>query len=153
VNPFAILTTFRRTGVVYQQENVFRAGTLLHVTLRSKRLRYSRTAVATLRVERGFVGTGRSWGVNMHKFIIAFFMAAALSALPGVGTAKGCLKGAAVGGVVGHVAGHHAVAGAAAGCIIEHHREKVRDKAAARQQNAPQDAAGAGRTATTPPRQ
>jgi hypothetical protein len=43
--------------------------------------------------------------------------------------AKGCLKGAAVGGVVGHVAGHHAVAGAAAGCIIEHHREKVRDKA------------------------
>ena len=49
----------------------------------------------------------------------------------GVAQAKGCLKGAAVGGVVGHVAGRHAVAGAAAGCIIEHHREKVRDRAAA----------------------
>jgi hypothetical protein len=53
-------------------------------------------------------------------------------AVSGVSEAKGCLKGAAVGGVVGHVAGHHAVAGAAAGCIIEHHREKVRDKGAAR---------------------
>jgi hypothetical protein len=43
------------------------------------------------------------------------------------------LKGAAVGGVVGHVAGHHAVVGAAAGCVIEHHREKMKDKAAAKQ--------------------
>jgi hypothetical protein len=51
-------------------------------------------------------------------------------AATGASEAKGCLKGAAVGGVVGHVAGRHAVAGAAAGCIIEHHREKVRDKAA-----------------------
>jgi hypothetical protein len=50
--------------------------------------------------------------------------------LPAVGNAKGCLKGAAIGGVAGHVAGHHAVLGAAAGCLIEHHREKVRDKAA-----------------------
>jgi hypothetical protein len=32
--------------------------------------------------------------------------------------------------VVGHVAGHHAVVGAAAGCVIEHHREKAKDKAA-----------------------
>jgi hypothetical protein len=101
----------------------------------------------------GFCSHRSFMGINMHKFIIASFIAAPLAALPGVGTAKGRLKGAAVGGVVGHVAGHHAVAGAAAGCIIEHHREKVRDKAAARQQNAPQDAAGAGGTATTPPRQ
>jgi hypothetical protein len=42
---------------------------------------------------------------------------------------------------VGHVAGHHAVVGAAAGCVIEHHREKVRDKAAARQNIAPQGSA------------
>jgi hypothetical protein len=32
--------------------------------------------------------------------------------------------------VVGHVAGHHAVVGATAGCVIEHHREKAKDKAA-----------------------
>jgi len=101
----------------------------------------------------GFYSHRSFLGINMHKFISAFFMAATLAALPGVGTAKGCLKGAAVGGVVGHVAGHHAVAGAAAGCIIEHHREKVRDKAAARQQNAPPGADGAGGTASTPPRQ
>lgn len=50
-------------------------------------------------------------------------------ALPAVGSAKGCLKGAAVGGVAGHLAGHHAVLGATAGCVIEHHREKVKDKA------------------------
>ena len=61
----------------------------------------------------------------------AIFLAVMVGcALPGIGVAKGCLKGAAVGGVVGHVAGHHAVVGAAAGCVIEHHREKVRDKAA-----------------------
>jgi hypothetical protein len=51
--------------------------------------------------------------------------------LVGAAEAKGCLKGAAVGAVAGHVAGHHAVVGAAAGCVIEHHREKVRDHAAA----------------------
>ncbi|HEY0802948.1 MAG TPA: hypothetical protein VGD54_19080, partial [Steroidobacteraceae bacterium] len=55
---------------------------------------------------------------------------ACIAMLPAVGSAKGCLKGAAVGGVVGHVAGHHAVVGAAAGCVIEHHREKAKDKAA-----------------------
>ena len=63
-----------------------------------------------------------------------------LSMLPTLGYAKGCLKGAAVGGVVGHVAGHHAVVGAAAGCVIEHHREKVKDKEArqsAQAQNGP----------------
>jgi hypothetical protein len=53
-----------------------------------------------------------------------------LALLPAAGYAKGCLKGAAVGGVVGHVAGHHAVLGATAGCVIEHHREKVKDKEA-----------------------
>jgi hypothetical protein len=58
--------------------------------------------------------------------------AAVCFAASGDSEAKGCLKGAAVGGVVGHVAGHHALAGAAAGCVIEHHREKVRDKEAAR---------------------
>jgi hypothetical protein len=73
----------------------------------------------------------------MRNFIVALLIAAPLATLPGVGTAKGCLKGAAVGGVVGHVAGHHAVVGAAAGCVIEHHREKVRDKAAARQNTGP----------------
>ena len=60
--------------------------------------------------------------------------------LPSMGYAKGCLKGAAVGGVVGHVAGHHAVLGATAGCVIEHHREKVKDKEArqnAQAQNGP----------------
>ena len=68
----------------------------------------------------------------MNK-LLALFVCAALSSAPSLCTAKGCLKGAAVGGVAGHVAGHHAVAGAAAGCIIQHHREKVRDKAAAQQ--------------------
>jgi hypothetical protein len=53
---------------------------------------------------------------------------------PNVATAKGCLKGAAVGGVAGHVAGHHGVVGAVAGCAIGHHREKVKDKAAAQPQ-------------------
>jgi hypothetical protein len=77
----------------------------------------------------------------MRNFMVALLIAAPLASLPGIGTAKGCLKGAAVGGVVGHVAGHHAVVGAAAGCVIEHHREKVRDKAAARQNNAPQGSA------------
>jgi hypothetical protein len=74
----------------------------------------------------------------MRNLMVVLLIAAPLASLPGVGTAKGCLKGAAVGGVVGHVAGHHAVVGAAAGCVIEHHREKVRDKAAARQNIAPQ---------------
>jgi hypothetical protein len=52
-----------------------------------------------------------------------------------------------VGGVVGHVAGHHAVVGAAAGCVIEHHREKVRDKEAAKQNAAAQKNASQQRAA------
>ena len=65
----------------------------------------------------------------MHKLIIVLALAAPMAALPGLATAKGCLKGAAVGGVAGHVAGHHGLVGAAAGCAIEHHREKVKDRA------------------------
>lgn len=65
----------------------------------------------------------------MRKLIIVLALAAPMAALPGFATAKGCLKGAAVGGVAGHVAGHHGVVGAVAGCVIEHHREKVKDKA------------------------
>jgi hypothetical protein len=67
----------------------------------------------------------------MRPIILASALAGLLFMLAPVSNAKGCLKGAAVGGVAGHVAGHHAVLGAAAGCVIEHHREKVRDKAAA----------------------
>jgi hypothetical protein len=89
----------------------------------------------------------------MRKCIVALVLAAPLALLSGVGTAKGCLKGAAVGGVVGHVAGRHAVVGAAAGCVIEHHREKVRDKAAAQQNNASQNKATDGGTARTAPSQ
>ena len=66
----------------------------------------------------------------MRKILILLAVAAPLAALPEMASAKGCLKGAAVGGVAGHVAGHHGVIGAAAGCAIEHHREKVKDKAA-----------------------
>jgi hypothetical protein len=67
---------------------------------------------------------------KMRKIIAAIAIATPLAMLPGIAGAKGCLKGAAVGGVVGHVAGHHAVVGAAAGCVIEHHRERMKDKAA-----------------------
>jgi hypothetical protein len=77
----------------------------------------------------GFCLYRRSEGNKMRKLIMVFVLAAPLALLSGPAGAKGCLKGAAVGGVVGHVAGHHAVVGAAAGCIIEHHREKVKDKA------------------------
>jgi hypothetical protein len=86
----------------------------------------------------------------MRKFIVALVIAAPLALFSGVGNAKGCLKGAAVGGVVGHVAGRHAVVGAAAGCVIEHHREKVRDKAAAQQNKAPQNKTTDDGTARTP---
>ncbi len=72
----------------------------------------------------------------MNKFFVALAVSASALAFPSLGMAKGCLKGAAVGGVAGHIAGKHAVLGAAAGCAIEHHREKVKDKAAA-QQTAP----------------
>jgi hypothetical protein len=72
-------------------------------------------------------------------------------AASGVSEAKGCLKGAAVGGVVGHVAGHHALAGAAAGCVIEHHREKVRDKEAAHDKAAGDKATLQPAPSKTPP--
>jgi hypothetical protein len=64
----------------------------------------------------------------MRQPIVSIAIAALLLTSPVIGSAKGCLKGAAVGGVVGHVAGHHAVVGAAAGCVIEHHREKMKEK-------------------------
>ena len=89
----------------------------------------------------------------MRKCIVALAIAAPLALLSGVATAKGCLKGAAVGGVVGHVAGRHAVVGAAAGCVIEHHREKVRDKAAAQQNKGSQNKATDGSTAHNAPTQ
>ena len=66
----------------------------------------------------------------MRQITACLVISVCLASLPAVGHAKGCLKGAAVGGVVGHVAGHHAILGATAGCVIEHHREKVKDKAA-----------------------
>jgi hypothetical protein len=85
----------------------------------------------------------------MRQITACLAISVCLALLPAVGYGKGCLKGAAVGGVVGHVAGHHAVLGATAGCVIEHHREKVKDKAArqnARGQNstAANDAAHRG---------
>ena len=76
--------------------------------------------------------TGASARINMRKLLISLALGSAIAALPAITSAKGCLKGAAVGGVAGHVAGHHGLVGAAAGCAIEHHREKVRDKAAAK---------------------
>ena len=77
----------------------------------------------------------------MRQTIAVLVIATPLAMMPCIAGAKGCLKGAAVGGVVGHVAGHHAVVGAAAGCLIEHHREKMKDKAAK------QNAASENRTA------
>jgi outer membrane lipoprotein SlyB len=74
----------------------------------------------------------------MRKLLAVLVVASPLTLLPAIGSAKGCLKGAAVGGVVGHVAGHHAVVGAAAGCVIEHHREKAKDKAAQQNRTVPQ---------------
>jgi hypothetical protein len=67
---------------------------------------------------------------KMRKLLVVCLVALPMALLPLIGSAKGCLKGAVVGGAVGHVAGHHAVLGAAAGCVIEHHREKVKDKEA-----------------------
>ena len=66
----------------------------------------------------------------MSRILIVLALAGPMALLPSLSHAKGCLKGAAVGGVAGHVAGHHGVIGAAAGCAIEHHREKVKDRAA-----------------------
>jgi hypothetical protein len=76
-------------------------------------------------------------GSKMRAISTVVVTLAVCFSVSSISEAKGCLKGAAVGGVVGHVAGHHAVVGAAAGCVIEHHREKVRDKAAARPAAAP----------------
>jgi len=88
----------------------------------------------------------------MRQLTACLTIAACLAILPGVGSAKGCLKGAAVGGVVGHVAGHHAVLGATAGCVIEHHREKEKDKAARRNAKS-QNAGDANDTAHGPSNQ
>jgi hypothetical protein len=88
---------------------------------------------------------------NMRQLTACLAFAVCLALLPAVGSAKGCLKGAAVGGVAGHVAGHHAVVGAAAGCVIEHHREKAKDKAA-RQNEQAQRAAVANDAAHGPSR-
>jgi len=89
----------------------------------------------------------------MRKSIVALAIAVPLALLSGTATAKGCLKGAAVGGVVGHVAGRHAVVGAAAGCVIEHHREKVRDRAAAQQNKGSQNKTADGGAAHAAPTQ
>jgi len=78
----------------------------------------------------------------MRKTIAVLVIAMPLVMMPCIAGAKGCLKGAAVGGVVGHVAGHHAVVGAAAGCVIGHHREQMKDKAA--KQNAASENKTAG---------
>lgn len=89
----------------------------------------------------------------MRNLFAILIIASPLTMLPAIGSAKGCLKGAAVGGVAGHVAGHHAVLGAAAGCVIEHHREKAKDKAAAQSKHAmPRNNAPAGNppAATSP---
>ena len=89
----------------------------------------------------------------MRKVLITLALAALaapMAMLPGLANAKGCLKGAAVGGVAGHVAGHHGVVGAAAGCAIEHHREKVKGKAAAQKsQPAPDNDPSDPRTSTS----
>jgi hypothetical protein len=78
---------------------------------------------------RCYIGVANPFRVTEMRQPVALLLSAAvLLTLPAIGSAKGCLKGAAVGGVVGHVAGHHAVVGAAAGCVIEHHREKVKEK-------------------------
>jgi hypothetical protein len=87
----------------------------------------------------------------MRKFVAAAVIAIPVALSSGAAFAKGCLKGAAVGGVVGHVAGHHAVVGAAAGCVIEHHREKVRDREAAKQNSMSQNGTtSAGSSAASP---
>jgi hypothetical protein len=80
-----------------------------------------------------------------HK-LIAFSLAAAIVAVPGLASAKGCLKGAAVGGVAGHVAGSHGVVGAAAGCAIGHHRAK---KKAEQDQAAAQGSQGSSGTSSS----
>jgi succinate-acetate transporter protein len=96
-----------------------------------RRISKSRFTGAILRTPGVFRLSVLARGMKMRQITACLAICVCLAMLPTVGNAKGCLKGAAVGGVVGHVAGHHAVLGAAAGCVIEHHREKVKDKAAA----------------------
>jgi len=58
----------------------------------------------------------------------AFFLFAAMAAMPEPASAKGCLKGAFVGGVAGHYAGHHTILGAAAGCLVGRHEAKKKQE-------------------------
>jgi hypothetical protein len=90
-----------------------------------------------------------NWRAIVNRKFLAFILAASVTAVPGLASAKGCLKGAAVGGVAGHVAGNHGVAGAAAGCAIGHHRakKKAQEDQAAAQQN-PQAANTSGSSGT-----
>jgi hypothetical protein len=67
-------------------------------------------------------------GGNMKKLIALFGLGLVLLLSSHAAAAKGCISGAAVGAVAGHVAGHHAILGAAAGCVINHHRNKVKDE-------------------------
>lgn len=66
----------------------------------------------------------------MKAILAASALAIGLCAGAGAASAKGCLTGAAVGGVAGHYAGHHGVLGAVAGCVINHHRNAVKDERA-----------------------
>ena len=88
----------------------------------------------------------------MLKVFVAIAIAVPAFIAPTLVSAKGCLKGAAVGGVAGHVAGHHGAIGAAAGCAIGHHREMVKDKAAAQPSvPSPENNPSAMRTKDTTP--
>lgn len=79
-----------------------------------------------------FTGSDTTIGIHaMHKLSAALILSIPFALLPRMVSAKGCVKGAVVGGVAGHVAGHHGVIGAAAGCVIQRHREKVKDQKAA----------------------
>ena len=71
----------------------------------------------------------------MRNLFAILIIASPLTLLPAIGSAKGCLLGAA------------------AGCVIEHHREKAKDKAAAQSRHAmPRNNAPAGNApaATSP---
>src|ERR1700727_725847 len=85
---------------------------------------------AILPTSGGFSLSVLARGMKMRQITACLAICVCLAMLPSMGYAKGCLKGAAVGGVVGHVAGHPAVRGATAGCVMEHHGEKEKDKAA-----------------------
>jgi hypothetical protein len=72
----------------------------------------------------------------MRKILLILTLSLAAGAMPVNAGAHGCIKGAAVGGVAGHLAGHHAVTGAVVGCALGHHRAKLKEKEAARAQEA-----------------